>query len=620
MERAVGGDVFAQALEETLPGWVGVEQGTLVLDLIGSAAMPTSRLVVTDDPPSSSALESFLQDVFANIHDRGVPAMSQLLLQPQSSSSQFSATIRVAELGAPNRPVGRHGLAASIQEPPACSLARVGPSSITSSRRLADHYWTTGVDGSDQTETPGLTTTDDGEHDTRLQASQTALEALRLRDSTHEYAALLDGQPACGPYEALPVEPTLELSADTLTGLLDGVPSYDGSHWPAGLTQFPPRLIRETVHREAAGTTHDDVLAGPHPAMTQLGIQPDVSLTEFTSGWLKEHNSHADQLEERSLGAPHFRGNPFDEDGPVVVVDPNDETSTTAVETAGELIMVANAAVRADSYLLVVTPTEEAAQWARRVLAVPYAARRGPHTVELYTVPDVVGTDSGGLLITERGSGEPYWSVSGGTQQALSAGDRCLGSGPVSEPLSSYSYDTPQLLQRGDSHIVLHQEGYPLETVSSLAACRDDYWLVRRPVLPVQPLFCAGVTVTYRRDSDLIEPIRSQSWDDEQALSPLEHHLKCALKRFIETYTVPISRGADGEASAFLEAFVQWYASVSTQPIPFLGMLTRLLPSEVAVRTDARGRPAVLENRRWWLQTEAIAHGCASPQSTDSNS
>ncbi|SFC59553.1 hypothetical protein SAMN05444422_11197 [Halobiforma haloterrestris] len=608
--RTAGGDELAALLQRRLPDWYGIERGTLVLDLIGIAAAPTSRLVYTDEPPSGSALESLFREIVARNHKHNIPTVGQLLVQ-RESTDRFRVTARVADIGRAERPLGRHGLAASLDASPSCPIDRTTPDGITSSRRLADDYWERNVPHSSRF--PGLMTSPGTTN------ALAALMSLGFRDSTHEYAALLQGRPAADPYEPFPVDPTLALSTAELEAILDVTPHYETCRWPAKPTRFAPRFIRETVRTQAAGTDHEELLRGPHPAMTELGVQTGGSLRAFTGGWLEETGYHAETLDERSRGDPHFRGHPNDDadDGPVVLVDPNGESSDQVVGTAGELIMAANRALREGSHLLVVTPSRETAQWARDVLEVPYASRRTRDVQQVYSIPAFVYTGDGDIVVTERESQPLYWTVSDG-QRSLYAGDRCLASGPVTAPLSSYTFETPRLTKRGDSMIVLNDDRSVRERRPSLAACATDYRAVRRPVLPIQPLFCTDVTVAYRAGSSLVEPIRSQRWDDGRTLESRRRHYKRALETFLETYTVGVSAQSSRTAPRFFERFLTWYDGRITWPVPTRDRLSRALPNWVHARTDTR-EPVVLENRSWWLPVAdlplAIAHGRSSDAS-----
>jgi len=619
--RAVGGPELAAILDDRLPGWYGIERGTLVLDPIGIAAVPTSRLVSVDETSSVSALESILRSVLRYNHNRDVPTVCQLLFRPVSPG-EFRVTGRVAEVSPTRRPLGRHGHSTSIKTPPDCPIDHMSPDSITSSRRLADTHWE-GRFGMHSDGRSGLFTSDDVGDTNRLDAhvsvSQQELVSLRLRDSTHEYAALLQGLEASQPYHSLGVEPTVRLSDDELSSVLDVTPHYQSCRWPPNSTRRPPRFIRETVVSEAAGTTHEELLAGPDPAMTHSG-GPDSSLLEFTECWLTDVGAYSKTLDNRLLGDAHIRGHPNDTNGPVVLVDPKNGNGATSspIETAGELIMAANKAVANNSHLLVVTPSPETAEWARGVLDVPYASRLGADSYQLYTVPAAVVTDSGELIITDRESPPAYWSVSGGRQQSLRADSRELASGPLAAPLSSYHFATPRVQSHGDAVAVLHPDGTTRETVSTLVACKADYRFVRCPIAPIEPLFCEAVTVVYRDGSELIEPLRSQDWTDDAGISPRERHFECALETFAETYT--FSASADTATPAFFERFLMWYDSHSTHNIPYGSLLTRLLSRQYAVRRDTSGNPAAVEGRRWWISTDdlrlSIAHGS---QTTASN-
>jgi hypothetical protein len=609
-DRSVGGDELAALLQQHLPDWYGIEQGTLVLDTIGIAAVPTSRLVYRDDPPSESALESLLRAVLTHNHARNVPTVGQVLIHPVSTD-QFRVTTRAAEVGLGARPLGRYGLAASLDSSPDCPIDRATPEGITSSRCIAGDSWTTDRTGAASSRVAGLITSEK-----RAVAANPALRSLRLRDSTHEYAGLLQGRPAADPYDALPVEPTMTLSSTELEALLDVTPHYEPCRWPAKPNRHAPRFIRETVRTQAAGTDHDTLLADPHPVMTQLGVQSGGSLTAFVSGWLAERGVHADSVDDRSYGDPHLRGHPHDETGPVVVVAPDAENSETAVETAGELIMAANRARQTGSHLLVVTPSQATARWARDVLEVPYATRRAPDRHQLYSIPAYVYTNAGDIVVTKRDAPSPYWTVAGDGRRALSRGEQCLAAGPITAPITSYSFETPRVTTQGDSLAVTGPDGDIRETNRSLADCADEYQAVRRPIVPTHPLFCAEVTIVYRDGSSLVEPIRSRSWAENSTRSLWRDRCERAVNTFLETYTISDYAGDSSETDRFLEYFLAWYDGQTTCGRPAQRTVARILSDRSHPFGDTT--PTMPDDRSWWLPTIdlplEIAHSCSSAE------
>jgi len=607
-ERSVGGDQLAALLQQQLPDWYGIEQGTLVLDTLGIAAVPTSRLVYSDEPPSVPALESLLRDVLTHNHARNVPTVGQVLIQ-SVSRDQFRVTTRAAEVGLGSRPLGRYGLASSIESSPVCPIDRATPERITSSRCVADDDWETDTTGAESDRVAGLVTSEKTDA-----ASQAALTSLGLRNSTHEYAGLLQGRPADDPYNALPVEPTMTLSTTELQALLDVTPHYEPCHWPAKPTRHAPRFIRDRVRTQAAGTDHEELLAAPHRVMTQLGVQSGESFIDFVSGWLAETGIHADTVDDRSYGEPHLRGHPHDETGPVVAVAPDSDGSEAVVETAGELIMAANRARQTGSHLLVVTPSQKAAWWARDVLEVPYANRRAPDRHQLYSIPAYVYTNAGDIVVIKRDSPSPYWVVTDDGRRALYAEDQCLAAGPITAPLTSYSFETPRVTTHRDLLAIVGRDGRIRQTVPSLADCADEYQAVRRPIMPTHPLFCAKVTIAYRDGSSLVEPIRSRSLANN---STLLRKKRCerAVESFLKTYTISNHTSDDIGTGQFIEYFLAWYDEQTMCRRPPVKRVARTLSISLHPRIDTL-EPSVLDDRSWWLPTIDLsletAHGCSS--------
>ncbi|WP_176765366.1 hypothetical protein [Halovenus aranensis] len=350
--------------------------------------------------------------------------------------------------------------------------------------------------------------------------------------------------------------------------------------------------------------------------MTQLGVQGSGSLREFVSGWLAETGIHADSVDDRSYGDSHLRGHPHDETGPVVVVAPDADNSETVVETAGELIMAANRAGQTGSHLLVVTPSQEAARWARDILEVPYANRRAPDRHQLYSIPTYVYTSAGDIVVTKRDAPSPYWTVSGDGRRALYSGGQCLAAGPITAPITSYSFETPRVTTHGDSLAVTDPDGDIRETNRSLADCADEYQAVRRPIVPRLPLFCAKETIAYRDGSSLVEPIRSQSWAENSTRLSWEEHCERAVNTFLETYTIPDDTRDSSETGRFIEYFLAWYDKQTTCRRPAQMTVACILSDRLPSVEDIP--PTMPDDRSWWLPTIdlslEIAHSCSSAE------
>lgn len=609
-------DALAAICTETLPNWYGVETGTLVLDPVGLVAAPTSRLVVREGSPSATTLESLLRTILTRNHNRNVPTLCQLLVQYRGND-RYQVTVRVAELGGASRPFGRYGLASSVASPASCPIDRETPSTMTSSRRLATDDWEAEIE-SDYIATLGLSASDG-----RTSASDAANVALQLHTSRHEYAALLAGASGVEPYESLASAPTMTLSQTELAALADVTPHYESCAWPGRNSRFAPRFIPESVHTDAAGTTRESLLAGPEPTMTQLGVQNATSILEFVDGWLSVNGSSHEAVTDRSTGDPHFRGHPHDATGPVIVADPEGDGSEEFITNAGALIIAANRAHRADAHLLVITPTAKAADWARDVLTVPYVRRRGD-AVELYTLPKSIHTTRGDVLVTPRCSEPVVWTVSETGDRALYQGDRCLGSGPVTEPLGSYTFELPRARRQNGSLSVSTHDGDLQAQFGTDAALYDEYRVVRRPILPVQPLFCADVTVAHRVGSSLHEPPVPFQQFEETSGGRYRRHRNRALSEFLELYThrAP-GRTTAGTSTAprFIDQLASWYDGHSTRaPIwPFVRSQMDRRRGECEITDDG-----ALTGYAWWTPARtlslALAHGRAGePETHQSN-
>lgn len=599
---------LAAICTEELPDWYGIETGTLVLDTVGLAAVPTSRLVVREGAPDAATLDSLLRTIVTRNHKRNVPTLCQLLVH-FVGDERYQVTVRVAELGVPCRPLGRYGLASSLASPAPCPIDRETPSAITSSRRLAIDDWET-TSESGHVQTPGLAACDG-----LTPASDATMTALELRTSTHEYASLLAGMTGTDPYEPLEVAPTLTLSEPEVTALVDLTPHYETCEWPVTSSRFAPRFIRDTVHSDAAGTDHESVLAGPQRVMTLLGVQDGNSITDFVDGWLSESGITHASVADRSLGDPHFQGHPHDPEGPVVVADPEADVTDTVLTSAGELIMAANQARREDAHLLVITPSEQTAEWARDVLAVPYVQRRDD-TAQLYTLALDVHTTDGDVVVAPKESDPVYWTVSDSGRRAVSQGDRCLASGPVTEPIASYTFAAPRVRECDGSLQVRTPDGDVQARFGSVTALHTEYLGVPRPIMPVQPLFCMDVTVAARTGSSLREPpVPFNQFEETNHQRRRDHH-KRGLAEFLELYTrrTPTQRSADTSiAPRFAEQFQHWYD----------GQSTRSPPSRLRVADQIgqlRGRSEItdagaLTRHSWWTPAGslplALAHGHA---------
>ncbi|MDB2276503.1 hypothetical protein PM022_18615 [Halorubrum ezzemoulense] len=601
-------EALAAICTEEFPDWYGIATGTLVLDTVGLAAVPTSRLVVREGAPDAATLDSLLRTILTRNHNRNVPTLCQLLVH-LAGTDQYQVTARVAELGVPCRPLGRYGLASSLASPALCPIDRETPSEITSSRCLATDGWETSIE-SDYTGIPGLAASDG-----LTPASDAAMTSLQLRTSTHEFASLLAGTTGGEPYASLGVSPTMTLSETELEALVDVTPHYESCDWPVTASRFAPPFIRETIHSDAAGTDHESVLAGPQRVMTRIGVQDGSSITDFVDGWLSESGITHESVTDRSSGDPHFRGHPHDAAGPVAVVDPEADVTDDVLTSAGELIMAANRARRADAHLLVITPSEHAAEWARDVLTVPYVRRQG-HTAQLYTVPMDIHTTRGDVVVALRESDPVYWTVSDTGRRAVYQGDRCLASGPVTEPIVSYAFEAPRVRKRDGSLRVVTPAGDVRSQFASAEALHAEYLGVPRPILPVRPLFCADVTVAARTGSSLREPpVPFNQFEGTNHQRRRDHH-KRGLAEFLELYTrrTPTQRSADtSTAPRFAEQFQHWYD----------GQSTRSPPSRLRVADQIgqlRGRSEItdadaLTRHSWWTPAEslplALAHGHA---------
>jgi len=599
---------FAALCIEALPDWYGIETGTLVLDPVGLAAVPTSRLVVREENPAPATLESLLRTILTRNHTRNVPTLCQLLVRT-TATEQFAVTVRVAELGVARRPLGRYGLASSLTSPAHCPIDTETPAEITSSRCLADDDWESELERT-RNRTPGLAV-----RDVFTPASQSAMVSARLRRSSHEFAALLEGSAGLDPYESLPVTPTLSVSREQLEALLDVTPHYESCCWPANPARSAPRFIRETIHTRAAGTDHDSVLAGPTQPLPQSGIQDGASITEFVDGWLAERGIDRESVTDRTRGDPHLRGHPHDDAGPVVVVDPNHDGTADVIMTAGELIMTANQARREDTHLLVVTPSEQTAAWARDVLTAPFVRRRGDD-YQLYTLPTCVFNKRGEFIFTPRRSEPLYWVVSGDDHRALYHGDQRLASGPATAPIRSYSFETPRVTKQDESLIVTTPDGGDQSRFASKEALGAAYRPVPNPILPIRPLFCADVTVVSRVGSSLREPPAPLQQIEETGQRRRKAHWQHALAEFLELYTRQTytpTPGDEQSAPRFTERFRSWYDGHSTRVTPSRLSVADLIPQGRS-RSDITDTGA-LTRHSWWTPAEplslALAHGQA---------
>ncbi|OYR82281.1 hypothetical protein DJ84_10830, partial [Halorubrum ezzemoulense] len=296
-------------------------------------------------------------------------------------------------------------------------------------------------------------------------------------------------------------------------------------------------------------------------------------------------------------------------------VDPEADVTDDVLTSAGDVIMAANRARRADAHLLVITPSEQAADWARDVLTVPYVRRQGD-TAQLYTFPMDVHTTRGDVVVALRESDPVYWIVSDTGRRAVYQGDRCLASGPVTEPIASYAFEAPRVRKRDGSLRVVTPAGDVRSQFASAEALHAEYLGVPRPILPVRPLFCADVTVASRTGSSLREPpvpFHQFEGSDHQRRPD---HYKRGLVEFIETYTRRTSTQPSADTSTaprFVEQFQRWYDGHSTRSPP-----SRL---RVADQIDQlRGRSEItdagaLTRHSWWTPAEslplALAHGHA---------
>ncbi len=614
-QASVGSETLAAALADALPDWYGIEQGTLLLDPLGVVSAPTSRLVAHHSNPSAANLQSLVRTVFRKATRRSTPTVCQLLCRP-TSSEEYRVTVRVAEYGR-NRPLGRCGLTNALDRSTRCLLDELTPKGFSSTRRLAGQHWVGRRPLADSDGLGGLylrLKRSSGSRRGRYRRVPEKAEATALRglDSVHEYTALLQGNEAADPYASHGVSPTLTLSDNELVELLDVTPLYHSCGWSSTASRRPPLFGRQTVQRTAAGTDHEVVLRSPTDGPIAR-TQPTPSLVAFTEWWLTEAGCRPMTVSDRSAHDPHFCGHPNDSGGPVVVVDPDldggstsgsSDSTTTAqrrpISTAGGLVVAANTAFAADRRLLVVTPSREAALWARDVLATPYVTDVADRTgwYELPTTREVIRTESGGFPVVDRDSSLSWLSTPDG-RRCLVTDTRRLSAGPSTEPPGTYTYDTYRVTENSDGVDIRRPDGSVHEQRASLSAAAADYRAIYRPVTSLAPLYCGSVTIVHRDGSTLTEPLQWNEWTDSTALLPREAQLGGALETFVEQYTYPV---ADSEqcASSFLRRFLSWYDSQSVAS-PINGrLLTRLLRRQYSVRVDGNHNPVGLYGRAWW--------------------
>lgn len=595
-------DRLTAGLATTLPNWVGLKRGAYDLRPLGTAPLHTARVV--RESASPAALGSVFADVIAANAQQARPTVCQLLLT-RRRGDRFTAVLRVAEDRPQPAPIGRHVATNAVANQRGDGLSEVLPAGYCSSRELLTRHWTTRESPLRPTDDVAVLhaqstarqSTEDGLKELSA-ASPAARRAMDVATTDREYHNLVAGQCDVEWYRPLDVEPTVRLSTAALESLLSVLPLYAGHTWPSERARSAPLL-------EATDTIREPVASSSRSRPSVNAAVPP-SLGGWLSRWCEELTGHGTRIADRRRGDPHLRGGPHGKTAPIVIVDPTASATETAIETAGELIMAANRAVRAGSHLLVVTPSATAATWAGRVLAVPHAGVLESGETVVYTVPDPVIDATGGRLLVARDAMMPTWTVRAGTTRRLRCGDTCLASGALSTPLEALSYETPRLKPEGDALTVYHPDR-SLEFYGSTSECLSTYQYVYRPVYPVWPTFRGHATVLFRDGSRL----RSQHPATQWSHSPgFETDLETALSTFIETYTVSATGTGTKHCGAVLDA---WLHDQLECQVPPLAPIGRRLPARIVPKTTDDDELIGLQGREWRIpamdRSLAWAHG-----------
>lgn len=581
-------DRLLDELEVRLPDWIGISRGTSDLSSLGTAPLLTSQVV--REPGTTDSLGSVFRSVLEHTQPQATATVCQLLCS-RRQDGRFSTVARVATDSSHTAPIGRTALTTAVADPPADPLAQVLPAGYHSSRELVNSYWETRESplyATDETEVLHVTSAGQlprGELEEFVHASPAARRALTLASGDRAYDNLLRGRRDPTPYDCLDVEPTLWLSTATLGSLLSVIPHYGDVPVSGGGTRSSPTLAVAKTVREPVAT----------PSLSSEAIDtrtPPSSLLGWVTQWCREQRSEVTAVENRSRGAPHLQASPHGGTAPVVIVDPSASSSDPAVSTAGELIMVANRAVRTGDHLLVVTPTLSAAQWAGEVLAVPYdRVLENGHTA-VSTVRDLIPDGTGGFVVRSRASPAPTWSVTPGATRRLVAGDTLLAEGPLSTPLNELSYATPRFIRDGDQIVISHPDG-ATDCFDSVAACHEEYVGVPRPVCPVWPTFRGQTTILYRDGHRLHPHHPDTQWEHTPGPNT---DLQTAIATFVATYTV---RCQGAGATQFNQVLDGWlHDQLECQMPPDVLMKARL-PSRISPKRNASGEITALYGCDW---------------------
>jgi len=337
-------------LTTTLPNWVGLKRGVYDLRPLGTAPLHTARVV--RESASPPALGSVFAEVIAANAQQARPTVCQLLLT-RHRGNRFTAVLRVAEDRPQPTPIGRHATTNAVADQRGDGLSEVLPTGYCSSWELLTRHWTTRDSPlrptADAAVLHALSTsrqsTEDGLKEFSA-ASPAARRAMDVGASDREYHNLLAGQCDVDWYRPLDVEPTVRLSTAEIESLLSVLPLYAGHTWPSEQTRSAPVFeVTDTIREPAASSSRSQ-------SSVDAAVPP--SLGGWLSRWCQELTGHGTRIADRRRGDPHLRGGPHGKTAPVVIVDPTASATETAIDTAGELIMAANRAVRAGNHLLVV--------------------------------------------------------------------------------------------------------------------------------------------------------------------------------------------------------------------------------------------------------------------------
>jgi len=582
-------DRLAVELEARLPDWIGLARGPYDLSALGTAPLPTSRVV--RDAGATGSLGNLFRAVVEANESHAVGTVGQLLCS-RRHDGRFAAVCRIASDSVRAAPLGRQALTAAVAEPPRDALATELPAGYHSSRELVQSYWETRESPLRSLSTSAVLHVrkagqlPQGELEEFVQASPAARRALTLASGVQAYDNLRCGRVEPTSYDGLDGDPTLTVSTSTLAELLAVVPLYTGTPIRGGGAHSVPAF-------EPVETLREAVASPPRSKRpTQSRSAPPASLRAWVEQWCREQSPTVTPVEDRSRGSPHLRGSPYGEAAPVVIADPSASPADPAVSTAGELLMVANRAVRAGEQLLVVTPSPSAAAWAGQVLAVPYdRVLETGHTV-LYTVPDLIPDGTGGVFVRSQSTPTPTWQVSPESTRRLVAGDEVLAEGSLSTPLTELSFVLPRFSGDGDQIRVSRPDGRT-DTFDSVAECTEEYVGVSRPVGSVWPTFRGLVTVSYRDGHRLYAHRPDTQWS--QSTAPATD-LQTAIQTFVSTYTVQ-STGTG--ATQFNQVLDGWLHDQIDCQMPPEAMLALRLPARISPRTGPAGDITALNGRDW---------------------